>query len=233
MKILDVLWLCLLSAVISTSAYAKTVEVIIDEDGFNPSSVSINKGDTVRWVNKGTNLHTSTSGTISGADKCYGIPNCLFDSGYFNPGSNFEHTFTSAGTINYFDESLSGTTISKTGTIIVPETRVVIISPASTFLHPDQSFDLVIFFLADMQSKVIITFDGKVLFDGDLSTLFTAIPVFSTLPVELGGAIGIPIKPNTLSYGVHVLTVKVIRTSGDEFSDTAVYTVARPASGLL
>src|SRR3990172_7394867 len=63
---------------------------------FNPSSVSIMKGDTVVWSNDDSAAHTVTSG--SPADG----PSGMFDSSLLIGGKSFEHTFDSSGSVDYF-----------------------------------------------------------------------------------------------------------------------------------
>jgi len=63
---------------------------------FNPSSISIMKGDTVVWSNDDSAAHTVTSG--SPADG----PSGMFDSSLLIGGNSFEHTFDSSGSVDYF-----------------------------------------------------------------------------------------------------------------------------------
>ncbi|KAF9137859.1 hypothetical protein BG015_002589 [Linnemannia schmuckeri] len=65
---------------------------------FEPPTVDINVGDTVRWTNKGTVPHTVDEGA-----------NCLatasgqsFTSGPVMPNGIFTHTFDTAGEFPYF-----------------------------------------------------------------------------------------------------------------------------------
>ena len=60
-----------------------------------PATVSINAGDTVTWSNDDSAPHTVTSGIPPVADE-------IFDSGFLNAGSTFEHTFDSSGTVDYY-----------------------------------------------------------------------------------------------------------------------------------
>ena len=66
------------------------------DECFIPSTVSINAGDTVVWLNDDTAAHTVTSG--SAADG----PDGVFDSSLVMSGDTFEHTFDSSGTVDYF-----------------------------------------------------------------------------------------------------------------------------------
>jgi plastocyanin len=79
-----------------------TNKVLIGEEEsekpFNPSTMNITGGDTITWQNNDVEIHTVTSGspeneTNNGKE---------FDSGNLNQGQTFEHTFTKAGTYNYF-----------------------------------------------------------------------------------------------------------------------------------
>jgi plastocyanin len=73
--------------------------VNMENISFNPDSVTIEVGQTVRWVNNDNVEHTVTSGnpgeTTAGSQ---------FDSGNIAPGGVFEQTFTQAGTFEYFCE---------------------------------------------------------------------------------------------------------------------------------
>jgi Plastocyanin len=64
-----------------------TVEVSIQNFAFNPQSVTISSGDTVKWTN-----FDSVSHTVAGAD---------FVSDALKNGDSFSHTFTETGTYNY------------------------------------------------------------------------------------------------------------------------------------
>ena len=78
------------------NAGATTFQVQVGAGGlkFTPQNVAIQVGDTVQWI-WAANGHSSTSGTP-------GQPDGMWDSGVQNSGFVFNHTFTSAGTFNYF-----------------------------------------------------------------------------------------------------------------------------------
>ena len=61
-----------------------------------PSSVSINTGDTVEWINSDTAAHTVTGG--SPADG----PSGVFDSSLVLGGATYAFTFEEAGSYDYF-----------------------------------------------------------------------------------------------------------------------------------
>ena len=70
-------------------------EVSIEGFTFSPTSLTISVGDTVRWTNNDTAVHTSTSGTP-------GAPDETWDSSSLSSGDRFEFTFSDAGSFNYF-----------------------------------------------------------------------------------------------------------------------------------
>ena len=63
---------------------------------FIPKVVTIAEGGTVTWVNNDTAAHTSTSGSPTDG------PTGVFDSSLIMSGSQFSHTFNSAGAYLYF-----------------------------------------------------------------------------------------------------------------------------------
>jgi plastocyanin len=81
---------------------SETYYVRIENSEFYPSSVTISSGDTVRW----TNLD-STNHTVVGTD---------FSSGNITYEDSYDHTFTKAGTYNYYcsiEPSMKGVVIVK------------------------------------------------------------------------------------------------------------------------
>lgn len=71
----------------TVNAVAKTVKVNIVNFAFNPSVVSINKGDTVIWTNSDKVGHTAIGSA--------------FDSGLLSKGAAFKFTFNTADTFDY------------------------------------------------------------------------------------------------------------------------------------
>ena len=65
----------------------QTYTVNIQNNAFNPSSVQIPAGSTVKWVNLDSVQHEPKGN--------------VFDSGPLNQNGVFEHTFNQAGTYNY------------------------------------------------------------------------------------------------------------------------------------
>ena len=66
-----------------------SASVTIRDFEFDPSTVTVNEGDTVTWTNEGPTVHTATAEDGS------------FDTGSLKKGESGSATFTSAGTINY------------------------------------------------------------------------------------------------------------------------------------
>jgi plastocyanin len=67
-----------------------TATVTLADNRFEPATITVAPGTTVRWVNYGSHKHTVTSAT--GA----------WDSGDLAPGQVYSATFTKAGTYEYF-----------------------------------------------------------------------------------------------------------------------------------
>jgi len=65
----------------------KIVDVTIQNSAFNPPSVEVSAGDTVRWTNKDSVEHTVNGQT--------------FGSGPIPKGQNYEFLFTTPGVYNY------------------------------------------------------------------------------------------------------------------------------------
>ena len=88
------------------SAVGTIVDVEVGPGGgftFNPSTVNVSVGDTVRWT-WDSNGHSVTSGQPCQADSQYCSPNDMnCASGILsNSGTVYTHTFAQAGTYSYF-----------------------------------------------------------------------------------------------------------------------------------
>jgi plastocyanin len=64
---------------------------------FDPLILNVPVGTTVTWKNLDSTLHTVTSGSAES-----GKSGTIFDSSYLTGGKTFQHTFSSAGTFDYF-----------------------------------------------------------------------------------------------------------------------------------
>ena len=67
------------------------------QEPYNPSSLNVAPGTTVRWINNDTVPHTVTEAGTEG-----GLSVNKFDSGVFGPGQTYEHTFDQSGTFKYY-----------------------------------------------------------------------------------------------------------------------------------
>jgi len=76
----------------------EVVEIAIESSAFNPATVNIRVGQTVRWVNLDTSVHSVASG-IPGA-----LTNSPLSSGPLTQNAVFSHTFDTEGTFNFTDE---------------------------------------------------------------------------------------------------------------------------------
>src|ERR1051325_5657077 len=104
-------------------ANATQVTIDINNSAFNPSSQTINVGDSVMWMNSDFTTHTTTSGEP-------GAPDGGWDSGFLAPGQTSSHTFGSAGTFPFYCSLHTFTT----GTITVQGAQaasVTITSPTN------------------------------------------------------------------------------------------------------
>ncbi len=101
---------------------SKTVTVTYTDQGFSPKSVTINKGDTVQFVDKRTQpmwvasdvhpTHEGYSGTTRSAH-CPDTAGTSFDQ--CSPGMGYSFTFAKVGTWNYHNHIAAG----DVGTVVV------------------------------------------------------------------------------------------------------------------
>jgi plastocyanin len=68
---------------------ARVVRVEMTEFKFTPRNVQVHVGDTVKWTNNGTMIHTSTSNTN------------VWNSGNLAPGASVSFTFNTTGKFPY------------------------------------------------------------------------------------------------------------------------------------
>ncbi len=74
---------------LATTAGATIHNISIMDNFFSPASRTVTQGDTVRWTNNGSLLHTTTSNTG------------IWDSGNMSNGMTFQRQFNSVGTFPY------------------------------------------------------------------------------------------------------------------------------------
>lgn len=92
-----------------SSGYSATVEVTVASFSFSPATVTINQGDSIRWISD-SSLHTTTSGS-----PC--ISNGIWNYAFLGFGDTFIRQFTVVDTFPYFCIPHCG--INMTGTVIV------------------------------------------------------------------------------------------------------------------
>jgi plastocyanin len=88
-KTLGILLLALFIATLTATSVSaqRTVDVSIQGFAFNPASVQVSTGDTVRWTNMDSADHTVTGST--------------FNSGIIHTGQSYEFRFTTPGSYSY------------------------------------------------------------------------------------------------------------------------------------
>ena len=81
---------CVFVLLASSVAHAATKNVSIVDFAYSPKTVTIHKGDTVRWTHKGQSPHTVTADAHG------------FGSGPLENGQTYSHTFNSTGSFRYY-----------------------------------------------------------------------------------------------------------------------------------
>ncbi|MCC3771521.1 cupredoxin domain-containing protein [Streptomyces sp. UNOC14_S4] len=71
---------------------AATHTVTMNDDFFDPQSITIPVHDSILWINRGGDDHTTTSDSPG------------WDSGVVHPGGSFMHQFDTPGTFPYHCE---------------------------------------------------------------------------------------------------------------------------------
>jgi plastocyanin len=98
--------LVLIAAAVPSIATAKTVEIKMTDTPpkFVPETITIQKGDSVEWINNAASLHSVTTNSAVAQDpKDVSSPSGAkpFDSGFMPPGAKWNYTFTVPGTYKY------------------------------------------------------------------------------------------------------------------------------------
>lgn len=103
-------------------AAAATSGVTIADNVYQPHTITITVGDTVKWTDTGNNPHSVTANTGQ-AESFDSGPNCnAYTGGCLSKGQTFQHTFTHAGTFTYYCRvhgRPGDTTCPMCGTIVV------------------------------------------------------------------------------------------------------------------
>jgi plastocyanin len=98
--------LIFVAGAVPSIAAAKTVEVKMTDTPpkFVPLTVTIQKGDTVEWINNAASLHSvTTNPAVAQNPKDVSLPKDAkpFDSGFMPPGAKWSYKFTVPGTYKY------------------------------------------------------------------------------------------------------------------------------------
>lgn len=88
--IVVIIVMILINSSSSSTRQLPVANIDIVDFNFNPANISLNRGTTVIWANRGHVPHTVTSTTN------------LFDSGILMPGGQFSFTFANPGIYPYF-----------------------------------------------------------------------------------------------------------------------------------
>ncbi len=129
--VISCLGIMVLFVLLSSGTYAATVDVSIINLSFQPQSITVNVGDTVRWTNNDAVSsyygsipvpHTTTSGTNN-------TPDGKWDSGTLSLGQAFSVTFTVPGTYPYFCSihGFTGTVTVNAPTMPLPTSQQVFV----------------------------------------------------------------------------------------------------------
>ena len=85
-------------------------QVFMQGSAFNPATRTVAVGTTVTWMNQDGFAHTVTYSSGAGA---------AFDAGSVPGGGSYQHTFTVAGTVQYYCTIHGTPTTGMRGTIVV------------------------------------------------------------------------------------------------------------------
>jgi len=83
--------------------------ILVDGNGFSPSSLTIATGDTVEWVNADTAQHGTASSLLAANTNAFRAAVSL-NSGALTTGEAYRYTFADAGTYQYYDSQNPGNT---------------------------------------------------------------------------------------------------------------------------
>lgn len=104
---------------ISATAAANTVTVAITKNGYVPSQVTINKGDTVQFTNQDTAAHQVDFKTTTGVT-------CTANPLVIQPTASASCTFANTGSYSYSDPNVKGNTYRGTITVNAPPTTITV-----------------------------------------------------------------------------------------------------------
>ena len=97
-------WLAVGSPLQAVAGSANTVDVVVDNTGFAPASVTVPVGTAVRWTNNEGFHSVESCDGVDDPPQCAGVAaEGVFGSGAPGfPGWSYTHTFTQTGISAYF-----------------------------------------------------------------------------------------------------------------------------------
>lgn len=211
-------------------AWAEIHEIIIDDTGFHPEKIEILSGDTVKWINKGTTVHSAKG--MAGT----------FDSGLLSPGLSYEHTFNVYHTLIAYKTEISyGDMKDKFLGEIILDMNTLEISPRNSKFLDEQKITMTIFYpemfyfmSTDQGGTVKVFYDETLVFEGTMPELAKALTVensgavYNPLDSKLGPTITnyitFSLPPFSLPPGIHKIAIEA-EYEGKEFQDSVTYTV--------
>lgn len=192
------------------TSHAATIDVDIVSFTFSPAEVNIQVGDTVRWTNRDSVAHTTTSGES-------GEPDGVWNSGNLGLNESFSFVFDTAGSFPYFCIPH----IFMTGIVNVAEVPVATISPPSGDYVSSQNFDVSL--IVTSSSAVVV--GATVIFDGvDRTALFQGCSIGGILNGG-GQSFRCPNIITGLTEGAHTLDITVNMSDGSTISDSVIWQV--------
>ncbi|MFQ6618905.1 MAG: plastocyanin/azurin family copper-binding protein [Fidelibacterota bacterium] len=147
MKEFEISIIAVFLLVVPLTSSAKIVNVSISGFAFNPPTVAVKEGDTVRWTNQDAAPHTSTSD--SG----------IWDSGTLNQGESFSFQFNTSGTYTYYctiHPTMKGTVVVETSTTIKDEKDALSLSQSyyldQNYPNPFNSATVIPYFIGTSEA---------------------------------------------------------------------------------
>jgi plastocyanin len=128
----------------TASATTHTVTINSQTLSYSPATITINVGDTVKWVHDSLNVPHSVTALDGSFDSS---PHCSYtdEAACLGPNATYSHTFTKAGTFKYdcriHGSIMSGTVVVKGATTSKP--KITAVNP-TTIKHGAKNVKFVI-----------------------------------------------------------------------------------------
>lgn len=217
MKKLTNYLLITLTLFLSFATHAKTHTIALNGNNASLGKINILVGDTIVFENTSSDSYTQLSFGRSSSTQGNSL---LFNSGIINPGNFFERAFTIPDIFNYYsDERL----VTQLGQIQVFE-KPVVISPKEAVILGKKDFSFTVFYNVlpslpvippifapnSLERHIALTFDKKVIYDGDFYTFLRSAFVSETGQMDDSSFryFVITVPKNSFSLGRHTLQIK-------------------------